>query len=128
MREKLLRYASTSANGDIMIYLLDLGLGVNAASSSGWTPFICALAKTYGSCVYQDLFCWAYSQKGSEAICVAPNPSTKEGWAPPHGVASYVCLDDCNDPEDATLAVLVEELIDKIHMDRSRKSCSGLGK
>lgn len=49
--ETLLHYAAAGANVSVLRYILestevDIDLDVNAASSNGWTPLLCALALT----------------------------------------------------------------------------------
>ncbi|KAI0112110.1 ankyrin repeat-containing domain protein [Nemania sp. FL0031] len=122
-RESLLHYASAGANIEVMRYLLNRGLDVNSANSTGWTPLMCALTKTCkASYISGPSRLLLPPKQISEAVGSArlllshganPNVATKEGWTPLHCVASYACSDSRDDADAAALADLTEELIDE---------------
>ncbi|KAF3023521.1 hypothetical protein E8E14_008081 [Neopestalotiopsis sp. 37M] len=145
--ESLLHYAAAGANIPLLQHLLRLhknalastknadnddgeltrlihersGLDVNAVSSNGWTPFLCALSRTVRAPPERSLVPSRVdrTKSGASALQAArllisagaePGavPSTQEGWTPLHSLAGYKYLDD-DSAEDAI--ALAEELI-----------------
>ncbi|KAI5455807.1 ankyrin repeat-containing domain protein [Mariannaea sp. PMI_226] len=106
--ETLLHWAAAGAKLDILRYLIFCGLDVNATSSTGWTPLICALAPTR-----ESRFSGA-TKSLSDAIHAAqlllfhgakPGVSTDESWTPLHCLASHADADE--EGEAAQLARLL---------------------
>ncbi|KAK7947958.1 uncharacterized protein PG986_008844 [Apiospora aurea] len=87
--ESLLHYAAAGGQEDDMIeYLLDLGLDVNATNDNGWTPLMCALAPTRLK-MARGMYRTAMTllKHGARADTV-----TDESWTPLHALGSWGAL------------------------------------
>jgi len=83
--ESLLHYAAAGGEGDIVEFLIDHGLDVNAKTNNGWTPLMCALmpAEQQWEPQMHELVSYLLEQ-GADAGVV-----TEEGWAPLHALIVY---------------------------------------
>lgn len=143
--ESLLHYAAAGGNVEVLKYLLELdanaskfregvegisaatmrqireqgGLGVNAVSSNGWTPFLCALTRTVQAPTERRLGSKSilHEKSGADALRAAqlllsagadPSLVSAEGWTPLHSLAGHTFPDAQNAKAAAALA---EDLI-----------------
>ena len=109
--ETLLHFAAAGGKTGIMELLISYGMNVNDRSLNGWTPLMCALARTKQSSSIHD----ARVKSLSEAVRAArlllshgadPAVTTDEGWNPLHLLAVYR-----DDDEGSEAAELAKELI-----------------
>lgn len=95
--ETLLHYAAAGGKLDVVEFLLDRGLDINASSSDGWTPLVCALTPTPGKTTDEALVvAGVLLLRGAAA-----NVRTAEGWSPLH------CLPD----RSGNAARIAQELV-----------------
>lgn len=143
--ESLLHYAAAGGNIEVLQYLLELdvnaskfpegsegisaaamrqireqgGLQVNAASSNGWTPFLCALSRTVQAPTERRLGSKSilHEKSGADALRTAqlllsagadPSLISAEGWTPLHSLAGHTFPDT---QDAAAAAALAEDLI-----------------
>ena len=83
--ETLLHYAAAGKRIDVMEYLIDRGLDINAVNNNGWTPLLCALMPTSrtGISAAEDA-ANLLLRHGARADTV-----TAENWTPIHALASW---------------------------------------
>ncbi|KAL6866456.1 hypothetical protein ACO1O0_002567 [Amphichorda felina] len=110
--EGLLHFAAAGGKTDIMELLISYGMDVNEQNSNGWTPLMCALARTRGG---SSTVPEAHVKSLSQAVRAArlllnhgadPVVSTDEGWNPLHLLAVYPDGD-----EEGEAAELAKEFI-----------------
>ena len=100
-KETLLHYAAAGGRVDIIDYLVSRGLDVNAKSSSGWTPLMCALIPTYitpPSDSGMAVVIKTPANATRAALCLLshgadPCTTTAEGWTLLHALALHCNLD-----------------------------------
>ncbi|RYP05914.1 hypothetical protein DL765_009686 [Monosporascus sp. GIB2] len=122
--ETLLHYAAAGGQSATIEFLLSRGLDVNAKSDNGWTPLVCALARTQlGDPLGQ--FRTRRAKSEAEAVNAArlllshgadPTIITAEGWTLFHCVGSYPQKQDDETDMSATAAVLAQELVSRNDM------------
>ncbi|KAL6872999.1 ankyrin [Trichoderma novae-zelandiae] len=88
--ETLLHFAAAGCRVEVMEFLIAHGLDVNAKTSNGWTPLMCALVpierrfggiKSTGEAIQAAQFLLS---RGADASLV-----TDEGWTPLHGLSLH---------------------------------------
>ncbi|KFA70890.1 hypothetical protein S40288_10092 [Stachybotrys chartarum IBT 40288] len=99
-QETLLHYAAAGCQIEIMEFLILKGLDVNAQSSNGWTPLMCALtptrnwpmtsgtATTMKTPAESTQAAWLLLSHGAD-----PTIATEEGWTTLHALALHCDLD-----------------------------------
>ncbi|KAK1846877.1 ankyrin repeat protein [Colletotrichum chrysophilum] len=108
--ESLLHYAAAGGREDVVEFLLTRGLDVNAPTSNGWTPLLCALSPTNAK-REQSSYRLANTllRRGANAHVV-----TAEGWTPLHALATWPTPVSAQDQEARKAAApLVQELISR---------------
>ncbi|KAF3812025.1 hypothetical protein GCG54_00015575 [Colletotrichum gloeosporioides] len=108
--ESLLHYAAAGGREDVVDFLLTRGLDVNAATSNGWTPLLCALSPTNAKRVKSSYrLANTLLQRGANAHVV-----TAEGWTPLHALATWPTPFSAQDQEVRKAAApFVQELISR---------------
>lgn len=96
--ETLLHFAAAGCRIDVMEYLLSPGLDVNATSSNGWTPLMCALTPTNRTTARGGTEVKTVAEARRAAYTLLTHGArtsiiTDEGWMPLHVLALHCDLD-----------------------------------
>ncbi|RYP26125.1 hypothetical protein DL767_008165 [Monosporascus sp. MG133] len=96
--ETLLHFAAAGCRIEVMEYLLSQGLDVNATSSNGWTPLMCALTPINRNAVRgTEIKTLAEAMRAAYHHLLShgadPSIMTNEGWTPLHVLALHCDLD-----------------------------------
>ncbi|KAG9250847.1 ankyrin repeat protein [Emericellopsis atlantica] len=98
-KETLLHYAAAGCCVEIMEYLISRGLDINAKSTQGWTPLMCALTPSSMPPYNRGAVTVTTASQATQAAqCLLsygadPLVVTAEGWTPLHALALHCDLD-----------------------------------
>ena len=117
--ESLLHFAAMGNCVEVVDFLINCGLDINAANNNGWTPLVCALMPSFQRRISDAVkITKLLLQHGARADTV-----TAENWTPMHSLASWrpgtlATITDAHGYRaeefvDLTVVPLVKELIEK---------------